>query len=323
MNEKYQDQEEQTPAVDEQQPEGMTWDQWDVNQNPDEIQNWASAEDEEACTEYWNKIHPPAWDGISKPNEDDFDTYDDYREAQTLWLIQQSVGGMAQAQARPPEDPDDEDVAFVQKHEAFNLFRKYAEDEAKYQSAGDVVKQRHARMMKESWENELNKLEKEFPTPLHERKKEEFRSQYMNDIEAALDEKHFAELKRQLGEDKAFNDANQRLNGIYDMYPDIDELHFLRGVSRDGRHPDWHIAKIKLPPEVKANILHTAKLNQGRPGSKTVEDRLVELGYIERLKVEYDEDTKLEDKDPEHMSQSEYEAWRRKQGALPKYHRMF
>jgi hypothetical protein len=239
-------------------------------------------------------------------------------------MVQQSLRGVAAATARPPEDADDEDPMFIEKHQTFNLIQKYAADEQKYTAAGDLAKAHHARQMKESFEADFNKLEEENPTPLWAEKKEEFKAGYLADVEKYVgDKERFSQLKRQAGEDKIYNDTRQRLNGIYDMLPDHPELHFIRGDSRDGRHPDWHIARIKLPPEVKKNLLHHAKLNQGRANAKTIEDRLVELGYIERLTVEYDENTKLEDKDPEHMTQEEYEEWRRKQGANPKYHRMF
>jgi hypothetical protein len=176
-------------------------------------------------------------------------------------------------------------------------------------------------MMKESCVRDLEKLESDHPTPMFQRAVDEVKARYLADVELAIKDKdRFEELKASLGEPKLFNDATQRIKAVNRQQPDSEDLYFIRGDSKYYRHPDWHIEKIALPPDVKASMLRQAALHEGVRGGKTLEDLLVEQGYLARLKVEYDEDTPLEEKDPEFMSQAEYEQWRESQGARPVYH---
>jgi hypothetical protein len=307
---------------DEQQsePEPMTFENWNVDTDPDDLE-WETQTDYESAREYYYQSHPTEWNGVDKPTEDQFDTYEEFQEAKMRWVAQQQLGGMGAPVAQQPEMPEDEDAFFIEKHQTFQHIQKYAADQERYTASGDHAKAQHARMMKESLERDLESLERDHPTPLFQRAIDEVKGRYLADVELAVkDRERFDELKKELGDAKMYNDATQRLKAVNRMYADSEDLYFIRGDSRDYRHPDWHIEKISLPPDVKVQMLRQAELHEGVRGGKTLEDLLVEQGYLARLKVEYDEDTPLEKKDPQHMTQAEYEQWRESQGAKPKYH---
>jgi hypothetical protein len=325
MTEEFEDyQEDEYTAEDsggqEAEPELMTFENWHVDTDPDDLE-WETQTDYESAREYYNKSHNLQWNGIDRPTEDQFDDYDQFQEAKMRWVAQQQLGGMGAPMAQQPEMPEDEDAYFIEKHQTFQHIQKYATDQERYTASGDHAKAQHARMMRESLERDLERLESEHPTPMYQRAVDEVKSQYLADVELAVkDRGRFDELKRELGDAKMHNDSMQRIKAVNRQQPDSEDLYFIRGDSKYYRHPDWHIEKIALPPDVKTQVLRQAELHEGVRGGKTLEDLLVEQGYLARLKVEYDEDTPLEKKDPEHMTQAEYEQWREKQGAKPKYH---
>jgi hypothetical protein len=281
-----------------------------VDEDPSTIQ-WASEEDQQQAQEYWDELHPAPWDGVSKPKESQFDDYEGYEDAKIKFRVDRELSGRTPAGPPPISDPRDNDDYFPEKQEIINQIEKYQTDEQRALAVGDHEKARHCQQMKKSYERDFHKLETEHPTPNFKKAMDEGLKQYQADLDNAVDNPDDYEKRRNESKspEQFYRDNMQRIK-VVNSTSDDGTLYFLMGDSKYGRLEDYHVAKIELSPEVKQKIIQESAY------SGTLYDRLLAGNFIQPM------EPIKNSKDPQHMTQEQYERWREKQGAKPKYHRI-
>jgi hypothetical protein len=297
MNEEYQEEEFESEHDTSEsdylsEPEGTDISSWDGETHPDQIDNWQSDDDKQAALDFYNENHIEPWNGHSEPKEEQFDDYESYQTAHTRWLVGQELAGRAVGVQQAPEHPADTDPYYIEKQEIFNHIQKYAAEEADARAADDPAKLRDAQRLRKSFEKDLENLEAKHPTPLYTEAIETAKAEYLADVQNAIDNPdEFQQKKAELGADKMFNDATQRLKAV-NLDADDSTLYYIHGDSQYNRRTDWSVKKVELPPGVKTQIMRDAEI-----GGKTHYDQLVQYGYVEPLPppdLDFDDDKVLE-----------------------------
>jgi hypothetical protein len=246
-----------------------------------------------------------------KHYEDKFKDYEAYQEALINHRVQKAFAGMPPPpQPEIPDVRDDDDYA-IEKSQIVAQIQKYREDERNLTATRQFKQALHCRQMAESFEKDFHRLETEHPTPEYQRAYDRGLGQYTNDLENAVNDASDFEDRRARASSEAqfYKDCMQRIKAVNAATAGDDDkpLYYLNGDSKFGRLSDYHVAKVDLPKGVKEQILRAAEFKG------TIYDVLVSYGYIPKM------EPMPGSKDPEHMTQAEYEAWRNKSGARPKY----
>jgi hypothetical protein len=311
--------------IENQEPQGTTIDNWDVDINPATL-HWASEEDRQDAQDYYDGLHPPKYDGYSYPGDKfDWDSLEQQEEALEKWKARQVAieqGNMrAYAEKMAVHDhPAETDKNFFKKKEVAEQLMEQVAKQQRLENLGDTKAAREAEGRIAYLEKELQQLDSERAEREAAEQGEKIAADRRHYIEKHMKDDALFELqKSEIGAETLAEHSEVYCQQANEKSSD-GTLHYVAGNSKHGLDPGFKLRSVQLTPERKKAILDIA----GR-GVLTVYDILRRHELVPEFVVEYPKGTKFEDKRPEDMTQEQYEKWREKNDprAKPKYPPMF
>lgn len=312
---------------------------WDGETHPDQIDNWETPEDREDALEMWKVDNPEPWDGRSRPDESQFETYDEYEEAKDKHRIAQATKNLAQgqitsharaaAELAASEHPAETDKNYDQKAKLIEQIHTYAAKSDKAQREGDFKKANDFEGYMRNYASELSDLAK----PRQATEAAAQRKRVTADRTAFLD--HWTENPgkwkqkiTEVGADKMAADAETYARQAAENSDD-GTLYLVIGHSKTGLDGEPRLFKIDVPAQVKHEILSRLSWDDVTifDAAKThpaIADQIPDAAELPDVDLTDDTQLKaLTAPEAEKLSQADFERWRILNGARqPKYHRI-
>jgi len=304
----------------------------------DENEEFSYPDDHEFEDEVWSddpeeSSESNTWDGVSKPREDDFEDYVEFMDALTDWKINDRI----QRQGSPgPAPPSNEEVASAIAHhrqaigddsdphgsERAQLTRDLADclnKAATAQAAGDLEDVNFYESLAAESQKDLDELPVH---PLITKAEQDNIADLERIVDVATDPENMKSLVESYGFERVLQDSRIKLNDL-NRLSDGQYVWVIEGDSETYGPPEQiKIRKIDLGSSEEANRAKTPLAHN------SLWDVLVRYGHVQPAAsnevtsapepITPSSGAVVIEKDPDSMSQAEFEAWYDKEYGAPK-----